>query len=91
MADAALGVSGVPPTRERVWPSRFIREPFWSSPVEKESTSIKTHGGKWPTLFERAAEVASEAAPYMHARLQAIEHMSEVDGPIQQRVIVECV
>lgn len=43
------------------------------------------------SLFERAAEVAGKAAPYMHARLQAIEHAGEGGGPIQQRVVVEFV
>lgn len=43
------------------------------------------------TLFERAAEVADKAAPYMHARLQAIEHKGDGGGPIQQRVLVEFV
>lgn len=43
------------------------------------------------SLLERAAEVAAKAAPYMHARLQAIEHAGEGGGPIQQRVVVEFV
>lgn len=44
-----------------------------------------------PTLFERAAELASKAAPYMLARLRVIEQPGEVGAPIQQRVNVECV
>ncbi len=43
------------------------------------------------SLYERAAEIAAKAAPYMHARLQAIEHKGEGGGPIQQRILVEFV
>ena len=33
-------------------------------------------------LLERAAEVAAKAAPYLHPRLQAIEHSGKDGGPI---------
>ncbi len=42
-------------------------------------------------LLERAAEIASKLAPYVHPKLQSIEHKGEGGGPIQQRVIVEFV
>lgn len=42
-------------------------------------------------LLERAAEIASKLAPYLHPKLQSIEHKGEGGGPIQQRVVVEFV
>lgn len=42
-------------------------------------------------LLGRAAEIASKLAPYLHPKLQSIEHKGEGGGPIQQRVVVEFV
>jgi hypothetical protein len=42
-------------------------------------------------LLERAADIAAKVAPYMHPKLQSIEHGGKVDGPTNRHMTVEFV
>ena len=42
-------------------------------------------------LLERAADVAAKAAPYLHPKLQSIQHTGKNGEPIERHVTVEFV
>jgi hypothetical protein len=42
-------------------------------------------------LLERAAEVAAKAAPYIHPKLQSIQHTGRDGEPIERHITVEFV
>ena len=52
-----------------------------STPLDVMLTAMRKHtdANEW----DRAATIAKDAAPYIHPRLQAVEHSGKDGGPIQ--------
>lgn len=51
------------------------------SPLEVMLTAMRKHAEA--EMWDEAASIAKDAAPYIHPRLAAVEHKGPDDGPIQ--------